>query len=170
MGREVYTVIKDTKSGKILWASTELCLDYPYQHGDVYFCGRHELTDYIASVCGADGEFDFSDPEVCEQMTAVLQEKQNAMDKEYDRMADRINLARTAASHAPSVDAFCDFCALLDDLHETMDETYWTEAEDMKALMLSTVYQARELLEEPDYSLQFNPSEHNLQLLWINDE
>ena len=115
-------------------------------------------------------EFDFSDPEVCEQITAVLQEKQNAMDKEYDRMADRINLARTAASHAPSVDAFCDFCDFLDDLQGSIDTTYWTEAADMKSLMLNTVYQARELLEEPDYSLKFNPTEHNLQLLWINDE
>jgi len=170
MGRQVYTVIKDTKSDKILWASTELELDYPYKHSDFYFVGRNELTDYIASVCGADGEFDFSDPEVCERMCAALQERQNVMDKEYDRMADRINLARTAASHAPSVDAFCDFCDFIDDLQGSIDATYWTEAADMKSLMLNTVYQARELLEEPDYSLKFNPTEHNLQLLWINDE
>ena len=165
MSRDMFTVIKDVKADKILWASCKLVdINYPYEYGDTCFHSRCDETDAVAAHCDHEtGLCDITTADsfnlVYDALGDVAKEKQ----LEYQEVEERLDDIREARRHATTTEAFWDFTSLYEEHKNDLKDRYWNCALDMQRLMMRTNEMFNKYVACAD-----NPND--LHMYWVNDD
>lgn len=166
MGRDMYTVIKDVKTDKVIWASCELdyITEYAYDHDDISFRGRYEETNAIALLC--DEELDQCDITTDKSFDMVYNRLREIADDNHRlriMLQDRLDDIREARRHAVDTEKFCEFTELYEQWERDYHDEYWYRAEDMQQLMATT--HAKFI----SYKNKLGDAV-DLHMYWVNDE
>ena len=147
MGREIYGIIRNTKTKEVVWDSAE--------KEDMFVCGRDEATTHVASMAYRDYDDIKEDDDYYQCLIPFDGNKQGYLYdevhdyylrdmKEIQKAKDALEDLRIARRNVQTAEEFKNFSDMMDDTEDWIRENDWSRAGHLLEILdrMLEVYEA----------------------------